>query len=134
MDAQGEAVGDGQLGERAFQQDGVGAQIDVLAAVHQFLEELKDRGVDERFAAGDGDHRGAALLHRSQAFLQGQGLAQGVLIFLDAAAALAGQVALMGGLQHQDQGEFFCPLKPLLQQIATQIETETERKTHVYLF
>ena len=80
-----------------------------LPRLHQFLEKLKDRRVDEGLAAGDGDHRGAALLHRGQAFLQSQGLAQGVLVFLDAAAALAGQVALMGGLQHQDQGKFFLP-------------------------
>ena len=80
-----------------------------LPAAHQFLQELEDRGIEQGFAAGDGDHRGAALIHGPQALLQGQGLAQGVLIFLDAAAALAGQVALMGGLQHQDQGKFLVP-------------------------
>jgi hypothetical protein len=39
----------------------------------------------------------------------------------------------MGGLQHQDQGEFLFPPQPFLQQVATQIEAETERETHYYL-
>ena len=94
------------------------------------MEEIEDRGIDEGFAPGDGDHRGAALFHGGQAFLQGQGLSQALLIFLDAAAAGAGQVALMGGLQHQHQGKFFLPLKPFLQQVAPQIEAEPKREAH----
>ncbi len=120
VDAQGDAVGERDLGQRPFQQHGVGAEIDVLAAPHQFCEEFEDRGIDEGLPAGNGDHRGAAFLHRAQAFLQGQGLLQGVMVFLDAAATGAGEIALVGGLQHQDQGKLILALKPLGEEIAAQ--------------
>ncbi len=96
---------------------GIGAQINVLAAVHQFLQQLKDRGIEQGFAPGDGDYRGAAVLHGLEALFQGQGLSQGLPIFLDAAAALAGQIALVRGLQHQDQGKFLLPLEALLHEV-----------------
>ena len=125
VDAQGQAVGTGQSGQGFFQENTVGAKINVLAAVHQFLHQFEDRGIEQGLAPGDGDHRDAAFFHRAQALLQGQGLAQGLPIFLDAAATRAGQVALMGGLQHQDQGELLFPLQPFLYQVAGQIDTET---------
>jgi hypothetical protein len=53
-----------------------------------------------------------------KALFQGQRLAQGLPVFLDAAAAGAGQIALMGGLEHQDQGEFFFTRQALAHEVA----------------
>ena len=89
----------------------------MLAAVHQFGQQLKDRGIEQGLAPGDGDHRRPAVLHGLEALLQGQRLSQGLPVLLDAAAALAGQVALVGGLQHQDQGKFFLTRQALLHEV-----------------
>ena len=118
VDAQGEALGAGQPGQGFFQQNGIGAQIDMFAPVDQLLQQLKDRGINQRLAAGDGNHRGAAFLHGPEALLQGQRLPQGITIFLDAAAALAGQIALMAGLQHEHQGKLLLPLEALFHEVA----------------
>ena len=117
VEAQGQPVGTGQPGQGFFQQYGIGAQINVLAAVHQFGQQLKDRRIEQGLAPGDGDHRGAAVLHGLKALFQGQRLSQGLPVLLDAAAALAGQIALVGGLQHQDQGKFFFTLEALLHEV-----------------
>jgi hypothetical protein len=49
-----------------------------------------------------------------KALFQSQRLSYGLTVLLDAAAALAGQIALMGGLKHQDQGKLFFTLEALL--------------------
>ena len=89
----------------------------MLAAVHQLGQQLKDRGIEQGLAAGNGDHRRAAVLHGLQALLQGEGLSQSFPVLLDAAAPLAGQIALVSGLEHQDQGEFFLTPEALLHEV-----------------
>jgi len=131
VDAQGEPGRHRQPGQGLFQEYTVATEINMLVPVHQLFHQLKDGGVDQRLPPGEGDHRRAALGDRVQAFLQSQGLAQGVPILLDAAATRAGEVALMRGLQHQHQGKALFPLPALLQEVAGQIQAETQGESQI---
>ena len=86
-----------------FQQQRVGAQVDVLLARDQALDDLVDLRMHQRLAAGNGDHRRAALVHRAEAFLRREVLLEHVRRILDFAAAGARQVAAKQRLQHQHQ-------------------------------
>ena len=55
--------------ELFFQQERVGAQVDVLLARDQSLDDLVDLGMHQRLAAGDGDHWRAALVDCAEALL-----------------------------------------------------------------
>ena len=85
------------------QQDGVRAQIDELLARHDAGDDLRHLLVDQRLAAGDRDHRRAALIHRAQRVRDAHPLLQDLLRIIDLAAAGAGQIALEQRLQHQHQ-------------------------------
>jgi hypothetical protein len=89
--------------ELLLQEDGVGAQIDVLAARDQLLGETADVGVHQRLAAGDRDDRSAALVHRRQALLDRQVLFQDLGRVLDLAAAGAREIAAEQRLEHEHQ-------------------------------
>ena len=66
-----------------------------------------DDGVDflvqQRFAAGDGDHRSAAFIDRGQAFVDRQPLIEDLVGIIDLAAARAGKVAAEQRLEHEHQ-------------------------------
>ena len=59
----------------------------------------------QRLSAGDGDHRGAALVDGLQALLNAEALVQYLLGIIDFAATGTGEVATEQGFQHQHQGE-----------------------------
>ena len=83
-----EKYGDGLKSvELLLQQQRVGAQVDELLARDQLAHDLVDLGVDQRLAAGDRDHRRAALLDRADRLLDRHPPAQLVLGMLDLAAA-----------------------------------------------
>jgi hypothetical protein len=103
MDGEGEVLGGLEEIELALKEQGVGAEIDVLFARDKALDDLVDFGVDERFAAGDADHGGAAFLDRSEALLRAEALVEDVIRVLDLAAAGAGEVATEEGLEHEDE-------------------------------
>ena len=42
-----------------LEEEGVGAEIDVFFALDEAFDDFFDVGVEQRFAAGDGDHGGA---------------------------------------------------------------------------
>src|SRR4029450_2080033 len=62
--------------ELLLQKDGVVAEVDVLSARDQPLDEAADVGVHQRLAPGDRDDRRPALIHRRQALLDRQVLPQ----------------------------------------------------------
>ena len=94
-----------KLLELLLQQQRVRAQVDELLALDQLGRDHVDLGVDQRLAAGDRDHRRAALLDRADRLLDGHPPAQLVLGVLDLAAARAGEVALEQRLELDDQRE-----------------------------
>ena len=86
-----------------FQQQRVGAEVNVLLARDQALDDLADLGMHQRLAAGDGDHGRAAFVDRAEAFVGREVLLEHVRGILDFAAAGAGQIAAKQRLQHQHQ-------------------------------
>ena len=74
-------------------------------------------GCSQWLAAGDGDHRRAALVHRAQALLHRELLPEHVAGILDLAAAGARQVAAEERLQHQHQRVALAALDLLLQDV-----------------
>ena len=113
-----------------FQQQGIGAEIDVLAPLQYPIDKVEDMRVKERFAAGDGDNRGRAFINRVQAFFQGHHLLDGVGVLADAAAAGAGQIAEMGWFKHQHQRVFVNLIHFVGNDVFGEIVIETQGKTH----
>ena len=82
-----------ELVEPLAHQFGVGAEVDVLLALHQLVDHVVDLRVHQRLAARDRDHGGAALLHRGDRPLDRHPLTQQVRGLLDLAAPVALEVA-----------------------------------------
>ena len=106
-----------RTGRALLHQQGVGAQVDELLALHQLLGDEVDLGVDERLAPGDRDHRRPALLDRGDRLLDAHPLLEDAGRVLDLPAAGAGQVAGEQRLQLDHQGNRSRPLQPLAGQI-----------------
>ncbi len=88
-----------------FQKQRVGAQIDVLPAGHEALDNLVDLGMQEGLAAGDRNHGRARLIDGFEALFRRQLLLEDVGRILNFAAARARQVAAEERLQHGDERE-----------------------------
>src|SRR5262249_44454343 len=84
-----------------FKQKRIRAEIDVFLALDEPFDDLVDLRMHQRFAAGDGNHRRAALIHRLEAFFGRQFFFQNVRWVLNFAAAGARQVAAEKRLEHQ---------------------------------
>ena len=128
-----------QIGRRLEQmqllleQQRVGAQRDELLARHDAFDDLADLLVDERLAAGDGDHRRAALVDRVEAFLHRQPPVQDRVRIVDLAAAEAGEIAAEQRLQHQHQRIALAPHELLLEQISADAHFLQKRNRHATL-
>ena len=83
-----------------FQQQGIGAEVNVLFPEHQPFHNLLDFRMHQRFAAGDRNHRRAALVHGFEAFLGRQFLFQDVRGILNLSTARASQIAAEQGFEH----------------------------------
>ena len=99
VDGEGEVGGGGEEVELLLQQESVGAEVDESLALHQRLDDLVDLLVHEWLTTGDGDHGCPALLGRGNRLLDGEPASQDVVGVLDLAAAGAGEVALVEGLE-----------------------------------
>ena len=95
--------------ELLFQQQAVGAQINVFPLQHEAFDQHFDLGIDQRLAAADAHDRCAALGHGRQALLDRQPAVHRVGVFANPAAARAGEVAGVQRLEHQDQRKIFSP-------------------------
>ena len=115
--------GEGQIFARCekvdffLEQKGVGAEVDVFFAFDEAFDDFFDVGVEEGFAAGDGDHGGAAFIDGIEALLGGEVLFEDVGGVLDFAAAGAGEVASEEGFEHEDKGVVFVSASFLFQDI-----------------
>src|SRR5208283_4009784 len=84
-----------------FQQQRVGAEIDIFLAREQAVDNFIDLRMHQRLAAGNRDHRRSTLINRFEAIFQGEIGFQDVGRVLDLAAAGAGQVAAEQRLEHE---------------------------------
>ncbi len=76
-------------------------------------DDLADLPVDQRLAAGNGDHRRAAFVDRVEAFLYRKALVQNRVGIIDLAAAEARQIASEQRLQHEHERIALAPGKSL---------------------
>ena len=110
VDAERQILGRSVIVQLTLQQDGVGAEIDVLLPLDQPLHDERHFRVDERLPARDAHDRRAALFRRRPALLRRQALVQDMIGILNLPAAGARKVAAKQGLQHEDER---VPLDPL---------------------
>ena len=94
---------------RVTQQLGVGAQVDELLALDQLVDDHVDLRVHQRLAAGDRDHRGAALLDRADGLLDRHALLEHVDRLLDLPAAVHLRLQANSGSSSTMSGNFFRP-------------------------
>ena len=118
VDGEGEVLARLEKVQLLFQQQRVGAHVDVLLARHQALDDLLDARMHQRFAAGDGDRGHAALVDRAEALFGRQFALQNMAGILDLPAAGARQIAAIERLQHEHQRVAFAALQLLLEDIA----------------
>ena len=83
----------------------VRAEVHVSLAPDGAVHQLGDRLVHQRLASADRHDRRAAFVDGVQARLQRQSLGDRLLVFPDATATRAGQIASVQGLEHQHQRE-----------------------------
>src|SRR5262249_40059512 len=117
--------------ELLLEEDGVGAEVDVLLASDQRLHQRADLRIHEGLAAGNGDHGRPALVHRPQTLLQAEVALQDVSGVLDLAAPRTGEVAAKQGLEHEDQRIALPTTKLLFQDITDDGPHLRCRNTHV---
>ena len=108
--------------ELLFQQQRIGAQRDEFLARHDAVHDRADILVDERFAARNGDHRGAAFVHRREAFVDRQPPVEDRIGIVDLAAADAGKIAAEQRFQHQHQRVALAAEQFLLEQIGPNLQ------------
>ncbi len=100
-----------------FEEDGIGAEVDVLLALDQLLDQAANIRIHQRLAAGDGYHRRPAFVHGAQALLEGQLPLQDMGGVLDLAASGAGQIAAEKGLEHEHERIALAPSQLLAEHV-----------------
>src|SRR5258706_213122 len=123
-----------ELIELLLQEEGVGTQRHEFLARHDPPDDGTDVFVDERFAAWDRHHRGAALIDRSEALLDREPPIEDRLRVVDLAATGAGEIASEERLEHQHQRVAFAAKQLLLEQVGRNLHFLEERYRHSRLF
>ena len=113
MNAEGEVFGGFKEIELPLEEECVGAKINVLFAGNEAFDDRIDLGMDQRFAARDGDHGGAALVGGVPALLGGEAFIKDVIGVLDFTATCARKIAAEEGLEHKDKRIPFDPTQLL---------------------
>ena len=130
VDAEAEIFARLELVELALEKERIRAEIDEPAAVDESARDVGDLRVQQRFAAGDADHRRTAFVGCVDALLDGEVLLQDRDGVLDLAAAGAGQVAAKERLQHEHERIALAPTEALLQHVAAYRHHLRRRNSH----
>ena len=102
--APGGRVGGGEmLFELLAHEHPVGADIDDAALFEQTSDQFLDFGVNEGFAAADGNHRGIALRGRAEAILEGHHVLKAGRVLANTSAASAREVAGVQRFELKDE-------------------------------
>jgi hypothetical protein len=107
MDAEGEIFAGLEEVDLFFQEQGVGAEIDVFFPGDEAGDDLFDLRVEQGLAPGDADHGGLAFLDGLEALLGGEIFLENVGGVLDFSAASACKIAAKEGFQHKNEGVSF---------------------------
>ena len=130
VDAEGEEFGGLKEVEFAFEEESVGAEINIFFPGDEALDNFIDLGVDEGFPAGNGDHGGTAFIGGGPALFRGEALAKDVVGVLDFAATGAGKVATEEGLEHEDERVVFVPAQLLPENVGGNGPCLADRNWH----
>jgi hypothetical protein len=117
VDAEGEIFTGGEEVELFFQQQCIGAEIDLFLSGDQALDDFVNLRVHQRLAAGDRNHGGAAFVDGFETLLGGQVLFQHVGGVLDLPATCAGEIAAKEGLEHEHERVLLVAAQALLEHI-----------------
>ncbi len=131
MHREGEVLRRRKLRQLLFEFKRVGTEINVLLARDQPVDDLDDLRMQQRLAAGNRDHRRAALFHCGKTLFGGELLFEDVGRILHLAASGAGQRAAEERLQHQRQGIALDARELLLQHIAGNRCHLRDRNSHL---
>src|SRR5215471_10254499 len=101
-----------------LEQQRVGTQIDVFAALHQPGNDLTNLRMHERLASGNADHGRATFFYSVEALFRSELLLENVSGILDLAASGASQVAAEQWFQHEDKRIALSSSYPLLEDVA----------------
>jgi len=99
----------------------IGAENDVLSAIQNLTGQLPDLRIDHGFAAANRYDRRTAIVHRGETLLYAQRLVDCGLIFADAPAARARQIAGMQRLEHEHHGKFGSSAQALAGDVSRQV-------------
>jgi len=103
VDAEGEIFARLEEIDLFFEQQRVGAELDVFFSGDEAGDDLVDLRMQQRLAAGDADHGGFAFLDGFEALLGCQVFLENVGGVLDFSAAGAGEIAAEEWLEHEDE-------------------------------
>src|SRR5262249_60036744 len=106
-----------ELVELLLQKKGVGAQRDKFLTRHDAFDDGPNILMDQRFAAWDCHHWGAALVHRSEALLDRKPSIEDRIGIIDLATTGAREVAPEQRLEHDHQRIALAAKQPLLEQV-----------------
>lgn len=130
VDAEGEIFGGFKEIDFAFEEEGVGAEVYVFFTGDEAFDDFIDLGMDQGFTAGDGDHRGPALIRRVPALLGCESFIENVIGILDFAATCAGKVTTEEGFEHEDKGIAFVATDFLSENIGGNCPSLANRNWH----
>jgi hypothetical protein len=130
VDAEGEVFCGFKEIELPLEEKCVSAKVDVLFAGDEAFDDRIDLGMDQRFAARDGNHGGAALVGGVPALLGGEAFIKDVIGILDFAATCAGEVAAEEGLKHKDKRIPFDPTQLLPEYVGGNCPSLANRNWH----
>src|SRR5262249_41961737 len=116
-----------------LQQEGIGAQRDELLALNDALDDRADLLVNQRLAARNRHHGGAAFVDGRKALLDRHAPVEDFCRLVDLAAAGAGEIAAEQRLEHQDERIALAPEQLLLEQIGAEAHLPVERYRHPVL-
>ena len=116
-----------------FNEHAVGTQVDVLAALEYFADELADFRIDHRFAAAQADDGSTAFIDGLQAFRHAQLLLDGGLVFANAAATGTRQVTGVQRFEHHYEWKFVDTSNALAGDVLGHACGQGQRKSHFSL-
>ena len=130
VDAEGEVFCGFKEIELPLEEEGVGAEVYVFFAGDEAFDDFIDLGMDQGFTAGDGDHRGPALIRRVPALLGCESFIENVIGILDFTATCAGKVTTEEGFEHEDKGIAFVATDFLSENIGGNCPSLANRNWH----
>ena len=118
--------------QRILQQDAVGTEVDVFFPGQHPIDQRVNVGIEERFATGDSNDGRRTFIYRVETILKRHFLRERSGVFADASAAGAGEIAEMGGFQHENEGKSINPVELVPHDVVCQVQVQLQRETHGY--